>query len=112
MKTGLTLCALAVVCLAVSNAGPCPDASWFVGLVGGIIGWLVSLTSLGIAITRSASDVVLPALAAILLTAAIILLGNGHQWNVVEPDSWISVAVFFVVPLTLAGVRVGRKWKR
>jgi hypothetical protein len=112
VKTGLTLSATAVICLAVSSGGgPCPDGFWVVGVLSGFVGWLVSFASLGTATDRSAHDVGVAALVAILLTAAIILLGNGHGWKVSEPDSWIHVAVFFVVPLTLAGVAVSRRRK-
>jgi hypothetical protein len=82
-----------------------------VGLLSGIVGWVVSFTSLGTAVVRSARDVGVAALVAIVLTATIILLGNGHGWKVSEPDSWIHFAVFFVVPLTLAGVAALRRRK-
>jgi hypothetical protein len=42
------------------------------------------------------------------LTIGIILIGNGGPWNVIEPESWITVALFFLVTLTSAGVLVNR----
>lgn len=111
MRTGVGLCAGGFACLALGTGGPCADETFFIGLLATIVGWLVSFVSLGLALTRDPRELVAPAAIAPFLTTGVILLGNGHAWNVIEPESWVQVAVFFLVAWTSAGVLVNR-WRK
>jgi hypothetical protein len=110
MKTGLALCVVSFACLWLGGpGGPCPGGLFLIGLPLAVLGWLVCFAALGVAASESVKQMIVPGATAALATSGIISLGSGRWWNVAEPESWIAVALFFLVSLTSAGVFVRRR---
>lgn len=112
MKTGLGLCAIGVSFVWLGGpGGPCPGDMFTLGMLVCPLGWMVSVVSLGITAIRAPRELMAPSAIALFLTTGIILFGNGGSWDVNELTSWIWVALFFQVSLTLAGAAANR-WRK